>query len=172
MDDKVSQNIFPQRHNLRLTNYDYSLQGSYFITICTSDKQCLFGQIVDSKVKLNPFGIIVESVWKEIPLHYPDINNDVFIVMPNHIHGIITIHEGKRAGSKPAPTRPLSEIVRAFKTYSSRGINELRHSQGVSVWQRNYYEHVIRNENDYHEIGEYIYYNPAKWETDSENPHR
>ena len=118
MDDKVIQNIFPRRQNLRLTSYDYSSQGSYFITICTRNKQLLFGQIVDNMMKLNPFGDIVESVWKGISHHYTEVNNDIFIVMPNHVHGIITIYEGKRAGSKPAPTR-LSEIVRAFKTYSS-----------------------------------------------------
>ena len=91
--------------------------------------------------------------------------------MPNHVHGIIAIHEVGRAGSKPAPTKryPLSEIVRAFKTYSSRRINELRNSQGIPVWQRNYYEHIIRSESDYHQIGEYILYNPSKWETDHEN---
>ncbi len=103
-------------------------------------------------MKLTPFGEVVESVWKEIPLHYPEVNNAVFIVMPNHVHGIITLHKVGRAGSKPAPTKqyPLSEIVRAFKTYSSRRINELRNSRGTRVWQRNYYEHVIRNESDYH----------------------
>ena len=89
-------------------------------------------------MKLNPLGKIAESVWKEIPLHYPEVNNEVYIVMPNHIHGIITIDGVGRAGSKPAPTekKPLFEIVRAFKTYSSRRINELRNSQGTTAWQR------------------------------------
>jgi len=124
-------------------------------------------------MELNDFGEVVKLVWQEIPLHYPEVNNDEFIVMPNHIHGIITIDENQRAGSKPAPTtgkHQLSEIVRAFKTYSARKINELRKTPGTPVWQRNYYEHIILNENDYHQIGEYILYNPAKWETDSENP--
>ncbi|MFH1032267.1 MAG: transposase [Chloroflexota bacterium] len=114
----------------------------------------------------------MESVWKEIPLHYSLVNNEVFMVMPNHIHGIIVIQTTERAGSKPAPTKhyPLSEIVRAFKTYSSRRINKLRNTQGMAVWQRNYYEHVIRGERDYQQIGEYILHNPAKWGDDSENP--
>ena len=82
------------------------------------------------------------------------------------------IRPPKRAGYKPAPTKPhpLSEIIRAFKSYSSRRINELRDSRGVPVWQRNYYEHIIRNESDYRRVGEYILYNPAKWEMDQENP--
>ncbi|MDD5289069.1 MAG: hypothetical protein PHY28_08180, partial [Dehalococcoidales bacterium] len=131
-----------------MRSYDYTRQGDYFVTICTKDKRCLFGHTIDSSMILNPLGKAVASVWKEMPLHYPEVNNDVFIVMPNHIHGIIAIHEVGRAGFEPAPTKqyPLSEIVRAFKTYSSRKINELSNSQGKPVWQRNYYEHIIRNE--------------------------
>lgn len=172
MDDQLLKGLYPKRRYLRLRSYNYAWQGAYFVTICTQEKHYLFGQIVDSTMKLNPFGEVAESVWKEIPHHYPEINNEVFIVMPNHVHGIIAIHGVGRAGSKPAPTKqyPLSEIVRAFKTYSSRKINELRNSPGVLVWQRNYYEHVIRNESDYYQIGEYILYNPAKWESDRENP--
>ncbi len=93
--------------------------------------------------------------------------------MPNHVHGIILIHEAEgRSGSKPDPTRghPLSEIVRAFKTYSARKINEDRQSQGTPIWQRSYYEHIIRSEKEYSQIGEYIMYNPAKWDMDGENP--
>ena len=100
-------------------------------------------------------------------------NNDVFAVMPNHVHGIIMIHdENRRSGSKPDPTKkhPLSEIVRAFKTYSSRNINVLRHTPSSVVWQHGYYEHVIRDELDFREIGEYILSNSAKWDSDNENP--
>ena len=131
-------------------------------------------------MNLNTYGEIVQSCWKDIPLHYPEVENDVFMVMPNHVHGIISIHEVNpdrlgqvgRSGSKPDPTsrRPLSEIVRGFKTYSSRKINERRQSQGTPVWQRSYYEHIIRGEKEYSQIGEYIIYNPSKWEMDRENP--
>jgi putative transposase len=133
------------------------------------NRQNLFGQIIHNTMRLNTFGKIVESVWKGIPLYYNEVNNDVFVVMPNHIHGIITFQDGRRADSKSAPTHSLSEVVRAFKAYSSRGVNELRNSQGTSIWQRNYYEHVIRNETDYCEIGEYILGNPVKWDLDREN---
>jgi putative transposase len=115
----------------------------------------------------------VQECWKDTSYHYYGISNDIFVVMPNHVHGIIIIHDtNDRSGSKPDPARkhPLSEIVRAFKTYSSRRINEHRKSQGTSVWQRSYYEHVIRNEKEQHEIGEYVIYNPTKWEMDNENP--
>ena len=121
---------------------------------------------------LNRHGEIVNSVWKEIPLHYPRVKTDVFNIMPNHIHGILNIQRPGRADPRSAPTNqhPLSEIVRAFKAYSTRKINELRQLQGAKVWQRGYYEHVIRSEEEFSRIGEYILFNAAKWETDRENP--
>ena len=167
-----NKSLYPKRRNLRLPRYDYASLGAYFVTICTKDKRFLLGQIVDSRMMQNRFGEAVASVWKEIPLHYPEINNEVFIVMPNHVHGIIIIQDIGRAGYKPAPTKThsLSEVVRGFKTYSSRRINEIQKSQGKMVRQRSYYEHVIRNEKDYQKIGEYILFNPSKWETDRNNP--
>jgi len=173
MKDRLIKDPFPKRKNIRLSSYDYSLPGAYFVTICTHNRQCLFGTIKNDIMSLNPYGEIVQECWKDTPQHYSGISNDIFVIMPNHIHGIIIIHETKdRSGSKPDPTKryPLSEIVRAFKAYSSRRINERRNSRGVSIWQRSYYEHVIRSEKEHHEIGEYIIYNPAKWAMDSENP--
>ena len=180
MNDKLLEELYPQRRYIRLRSYDYTQPGAYFVTSCTHGKQCLFGNIKNNIMKLNPYGEIVQSCWKDIPLHYPEVNNEVFIVMPNHVHGIISIHDVNpdrsgqvgRSGSKPDPTKrqPLSEIVRAFKTYSSRKINEYRQSQGTPVWQRSFYEHIIRSEREYRQMGEYIIYNPAKWEMDSENP--
>jgi putative transposase len=172
MNDQSLKEIYPRRISLRLSGYNYCWEGAYFVTLCTQDKTCLLGQIADSTMRLNQYGEIVKTVWKEIPLHYPEINNAIFIVMPNHLHGIITIQESKRAGSKPAPTTgySLSEIVRAFKTFSSRSINQLRNTPGAHIWQRGYYEHVIQSEKEYHQIGEYILFNPAKWESDRENP--
>jgi putative transposase len=164
-------NSFPRRQNFRLRGYDYSWQGAYFVTICSNDKLYIFGRITNNTVKLNSFGEAVESAWKKIPVHFPEVNNEVFIVMPNHIHGIISINGPGRADSKSAPTQghSLSDIVRAFKVYSTQKINRLRNTQGVTAWQRGYNEHVIRGEEDYYEIGKYIMYNPAKWETDPEN---
>jgi putative transposase len=103
---------------------------------------------------------------------YQDRHYNIFIVMPIHIHGLISLQEFKRAGTIPTPTKPftLSEIVRAFNNYSSRRINQLRHTPGVHIWQRGYYEHIIQSEIEYHQIGEYILFNPSKWESDRENP--
>ncbi len=164
------------RHSIRLKHYDYSQAGAYFVTICTKDKSCLFGEIVDGLMGLNHFGEVVQTCWNDLAKHYPHAESDVFVVMPNHVHGIIVLGDlsDVRAGLKPAPTVVkrcgLSEIIRAFKTFSSRQINELRGRHRIPVWQRNYYEHVIRNENDLNEIREYIVNNPLKWDLDGDNP--
>jgi putative transposase len=98
MDDKSLKDIYPLRKSLRLSGYDYGQQGVYFVTLCTQEKLCIFGQIVDSIMRPNQYGKRATEVWQEIPLHYPDINNNVFIVMPNHIHGLILIEWFGRAG--------------------------------------------------------------------------
>ena len=157
----------------RLKDWDYRNPGYYFVTICTLYKQCLFGEIKNATMRPNQYGIIVQQCWNEIPKHYLEINNEIFSVMPNHIHGIIIIQDDNgRSGLKPDPTNThaLPEIVRAFKTFSAKGINEIRHLPGTTVWQRSFYEHIIRTEKEYREIGEYIYYDSQKWENDEENP--
>jgi len=155
--------------------------GAYFITLCTYNRSCIFGQIVDGEMIINEFGKIVKSVWSDLPRHYPDIKLDVSALMPNHIHGIIFIVGAglKPARTKPAPTDidcakryPLSEIIRGFKTFSARRINETRNRSGTHVWQRNYYEHIIRNEDELGRIREYIVNNPAQWQFDRNNPDR
>ena len=166
------QRLYPQRRYPRLKGYNYASVGAYFVTICTQYKVCLFGHIEGATMKLNSLGEAVALVWRQIPVHYPEADNEVFVVMPNHVHGIIEIRETERSGLRPDPTKAcaLPEIIRAFKTYSSRKINELRKSTGMPVWQRSYYEHVIRDEADYGRVGEYILSNPVKWATDRENP--
>ena len=184
----VSQS--PRRRNLRLRDYDYAQAGFYFVTICVQYRQCLFGEIIDGTMQLNSAGILVKKAWLELPRHYPHVVLDQFTIMPNHFHGIVTLTDADtvvaglkpdvragfkpdvRAGLKPAPTKrhEFPEIIRAFKTFSARHINEMRQTPGTSVWQRNYYEHVIRNEADYERIAEYVENNPAKWEEDSLHP--
>lgn len=113
---------------------------------------------------LNQYGEIIQSCWSTIPSHYPNVSLDSFIIMPNHVHGIIIIKDSVNvAGLKPAP---LSEIIRAFKTFSARRINKTRTITGVLVWQRNYYEHIIRNEKELSAIREYIVNNVIAWESD------
>lgn len=186
--------IRPRRRSIRLHGYDYAQAGAYFITSVTKDRLCLFGDVVGGEMRLSELGHIVQMAWDELLGYYRSVQCDAFIVMPNHIHGIITLTEngasGKsdvgagfkpargvevgpnsaRAGLKPAPT--LLEVVRAFKTFSARRINEIRGTAGNSVWQRNYYEHVVRGEIELHRIREYIANNPLQWELDRENPLR
>lgn len=162
-----------RRKAIRLRGYDYSQAGEYFVTICTKDREHIFGKIEGGRMLLNGFGEIVALCWNDLPNHYPCIQTDEFIVMPNHVHGIIVITESDPVGegSEPSPTRrhPLSEIVRSFKTFSARRINECRGTPGVSVWQRNYFEHIIRNERSLERIREYIVSNPERWIADEDN---
>jgi REP element-mobilizing transposase RayT len=166
---KSSPRKIHHRRSIRLKEFDYSREGAYFLTICTHKRECIFGNIIDEHSELSKYGHIVESVWMDLPKHYNNIQLDEFVIMPNHIHGIIFI---VGAGFKPAPTTryPLSEIIRGFKTFSSRKINESRNTPGVPVWQRNFYERVIRNDRELKDIREYVDYNPLKWGFDKENP--
>ena len=124
-------------------------------------------------MELNEYGFIVQECWNDLIRHYSHITLDEHIIMPNHLHGIINIvnMHNVGAGLKPAPTgHALSEIVRALKTFSSRKINQLRNSPGCPVWQRNYYDRIIRNENELMKTMEYIRNNPLQWDIDEENP--
>jgi REP element-mobilizing transposase RayT len=163
------------RRSVRLRDYDYTQAGAYFVTICTYRRVCLFGDMVNGCMQLNDCGQIVTAHWDDLVNHYPHVELDVFVVMPNHVHGIIVLTDNVGAGLKPAPTTTtrhhgLPEIVRGFKTFSSRRINYLRKMPGQPVWQRNYYEHVIRSEEELDRIRQYILDNPAKWPEDGENP--
>lgn len=170
------------RRSIRLKGYDYTRAGMYFVTICAWQKTCLFGEIVNDAMVLNAYGEIVESCWHELPEHYQNVELDEMVVMPNHVHGIIVITD-VGAGLKPAPTKGepapastnappkqhgLSEFVRALKTFSARKINVLRNNPGCPVWQRNYYERIIRNEKELDETRMYIMNNPLKWVLDDE----
>ena len=165
----------------RLPRHDYSQPGEYFVTMCATDRRCIFGEIIDGKMRLNKNGTIVAEQWVGLPNHYANAFLDEFVIMPDHFHGIIHLTEGSPtsvgAGFQPAhasrPTNPqhgLPEIIRGFKTYTARSINQLNNTTGQPVWQRNYYEHVVRTEDDLDAIRRYIVENPLKWEFDPENP--
>ena len=166
------------RHSIRLKKYDYSQNGFYFITICTNNRECFFEK---HPVLKN----IVRNQWENIPKHFPCVELDEYIIMPNHIHGIIvvgatfTVAQYQRlsrnhfgAGARPAPT--IGDIVGSFKSLcinewlkyiKQNTINELG-----KFWQRNYYEHIIRNDHELNRIRKYIINNPLKWELDNNNP--
>ncbi len=153
----------------RLKNYDYSQPGYYFITICVQDRICCFGEIENGKMTLNEYGKIVSDCWLDLPNHYKNCELDVCAVMPNHFHGILIISPvGK--GLKPFPTKThgLTEIIRGFKTFSSKKINILK--QISFSWQKSFHDHIIRKEESLDKIREYIANNPKQWELDAENP--
>jgi len=147
----------PKRKINRLQNYDYAQTGAYFVTICTKDTKWLFGSIDGGTMTLNKNGIIAESEMLKISSHfnYVDISN--YVVMPNHVHLIVVIMPAGAASG--APTMTIGSIIRGYKS----GVSRL---MGFSPWQRNYHDHVIRNQEDYNRIAEYIGNNPARWAED------
>lgn len=153
-----NQNIH-HRRSVRLVGYDYSQSGLYFVTVCVKGRECLLGDVVDGVMVLNDYGQVVENAWFDLPNHVSNINLHEFCVMPNHIHGIIEIVDN-------SSSVPLSEIVRQFKTFSARRINLLRDIQNNGLWQRNYYEHIIRSIDSYNKISSYILSNPLNWGDD------
>jgi len=174
-----------RRRSLRLRDFDYTQASAYFVTVCTHRRECLLGEITNGKMLLHDPGRIVQATWQALPQHYPNVCLDAFVVMPNHVHGIIILSPMENvtedlagAGLKPAPTgsptitkrHGLPEIVRAFKTFSACRVNAARAAPGTPLWQRNYYEHVVRDEDNLHRIREYIDLNPLQWDLDRENP--
>jgi REP element-mobilizing transposase RayT len=164
-----------RRRSLRLQGYDYAQAGAYFVTTCTQNRTCLFGEVADGSMRLNSAGELAATVWNNVLERFPGIELDMFVVMPNHLHGIIVLSDSAGAATRVAPT--VGGVVGAFKSLFT-----LRFVEGVKskrwpafdrrVWQRNYYEHVIRDERDLARVRRYIDENPLRWEFDEENPDR
>lgn len=165
------------RRSIRLSVYDYSQNGAYFVSICTKNRECLFGEIEKGEMRLNDAGQIVFEEWMKTAEIRSNIELDACVVMPNHIHGIIVI-EG-RGTARRAPTverfgQPvpgsIPTVIRSFKSAVTKRINEMRQTPALQLWQRNYYEHIIRNDDDLSRIRQYIIDNPTRWDMDRENP--
>jgi len=160
------------RRSMRLKDYDYSQAGVYFVTICSQNRDCLFGEIVDDRMRLNKYGIIAKDEWRRSEQIRKEIKLDEFIVMPNHLHGIIFIENTVGANGrsplhrKNMGSKTLSSFMAGYKSFVTKQINILRQTPGILVWQRNYYEHIIRNETELNKIREYIIYNPVNWKSD------
>ena len=197
------------RRSIRLDGYDYSQPCIYFITLCTYNRECLFGEILNGEMRLNEFGKIANQCWLEIPNHFPQTQLDEYIIMPDHIHGIIVLNDfvgvqnvgakivgakivgTKNVGAKnfsplpmptpeptplPMPTREqnitpfrspsktIGSIIRGFKIGVTKWFRQ--NTDIYVVWQRNFYEHIIRNEVELNRIRQYIIDNPKKWKTD------
>ncbi len=151
----------PNRKSTRLKGYDYSNPNYYYITICTHNKQHIFGE-ADC---LNDYGKIAQDCLFDISTHYKNVGVDKFVVMPNHIHAIIVINDSLTERSRPFPT--LSSIVGLYKSGVTKRIREM--DPKITVWQKSFYDNIIRNEKSYEEIWYYIDLNPVNWETDDLN---
>lgn len=183
------------RNSIRLEDYDYSQAGAYFVTLCAWQRESLFGEIANGEIVLNDLGQIVVDEWEKTAIVRNNVILDAFVIMPNHFHGIIFLSEDvgatpsarpgvtgnnvvaihkTRATQRVAPTGPLfgsiGAVMAQFKSIVTKRINTLRNNPGCPVWQRNYYERVIRNEDELSRAREYIINNPMKWELDRENP--
>jgi REP element-mobilizing transposase RayT len=181
------------RHTVRLQGYDYSQTGAYFVTLCTQGRKCLFGDIVDGQMRLNNAGKIVAGEWMKTAEMRNDIELDEWAIMPNHFHAILVIvrrgdllvaldlpvtvaqstarnilRTGRPAGRPYGPPpRSIGAVMAGFKSAVAKRINEWRQTPGVPLWQRNYWEHVIRSEPELNGTREYIRNNPAQWELDT-----
>ncbi|MCR4439469.1 MAG: transposase [bacterium] len=178
----------PDRHHrrsIRLKGYDYTQPGAYFIPICAHERASLFGAVVGGEMVLNEYGRIVQTCWDAIPNHFPHAELDAFVVMQNHVHGMLWIVETDGARNRvrathawplPRNARPsgpasgaLGAIVGSFKSAVTRRINALRGTPGPPVWQRNYHQHILRNEGALNTIRRYIAENPLRWHLDRYN---
>jgi REP element-mobilizing transposase RayT len=192
------------RRSIRLREFDYRNAGAYFVTICSFQRECLFGEVVGGEMRLNPLGMAVDACWRSIANHFSNVQLDEFVIMPNHFHGIMDMTASESVGAKQgssaspgfesygnndgdcnkgeagetfaSPLRDgtvsgsLGAVIQNFKSVSTRKINKMRNNPGCLIWQRNYYEHVIRNEADLANIRQYIANNPLKWDLDENNP--
>jgi putative transposase len=171
----------PNRRSVRLKTFDYSQQGAYFLTICAQHNECLFKRVILEEMILNDVGTIVHECWSEIPRHFSDVELAAHVVMPNHLHGIVVLRGRARHA---VPLRPdanarkfgapvagsIATIARSFKSAASKRIHHVLKRPAIQVWQRNYFEHVIRNQDDFNKTSEYIRVNPARWDFDLVNP--
>lgn len=176
----------PYRKSMRLSNYDYSAPGYYFVTICTSNMRCRFGKIVNTEICLSNAGLIAQQCWMEIPAHYPCVRLDEFIIMPNHIHGIIIINNDQKNvraqdfepvhvhNFEPVHNkyqyiipRSLGCIIRGFKIGVTQRCRQYAHFN--FQWKRNYHDHIVRNKQSLDRIRQYIITNSANWDMDEYN---
>lgn len=185
------------RRSIRLKGYDYTQAGAYFVTIVTHQRECLCGEINNGVLQLNPQGQRIAECWEALARHFPFPELDSYVIMPNHLHGIVVLtraliderrgeafaetsaqrEASAQANASPLPprgTKPgsLNAVIQNFKSVSTRKINQMQNTAGNIIWQRNYYEHIIHSEPELERIRAYIENNPAQWTHDTENPTR
>ena len=181
----VDMKSLPKRKSIRKPGYDYTRAGAYFVTICTYQRQHLFGRVIDDAVMLSELGQVVATEWQKTPTIRAEVALDEWVIMPNHFHALLWLSTvaGEESTGPPldeqgtgsrAPlrreSRSLGSCVAGFKAAVTRQINLLRNTPGMSVWQRNYYDHIVRNEMALNAIRAYIRDNPRRWSQDRYNP--
>jgi len=171
-----------QKRSGRLKDYDYAQAGAYFVTLVTAERNCIFGEIVKEAMHLSDLGKTADACWRAIPEHFPAVELGAFVVMPNHLHGILVIHESghgtgrlrlhdegndfpHKINIKPGV---LSAVIRSYRSTVSYRTHQEHDAAGI--WQRNYYERLIHNEREMDTIWRYIEANPAQWDKDDQNP--
>jgi putative transposase len=184
----------PERHHrrsIRLRGYDYSKGGVYVVTILTANREHLFGEIVDAEMQYSDYGMIAAREWEKSAVIRAEIDLDAWIIMPNHVHGIVVLTEDEQSirvreqvyemepaaiedaqGRRGTMNKSLSSFVQGYKAAVTTRINTLRQVRGEPVWQRNYYERIVRDADEYNRFRKYIINNPAYWERDKENRNR
>jgi putative transposase len=189
---KKYNSVKPNRRSIRLKGYDYALPAAYFVTLVVQKRICLFGFVEGSHIRLNEIGEMIIRCWLNIPDNFDNTSLDEFVLMPNHLHGIIFVHEAPGKGEALADTdqgvedimianasplqprgtqsRSLSAIIQNFKSVSTRMVNKLYFKPGNKIWQRNFYERIIPNQRELDAIHQYIIDNPSNWKLDRKNP--
>ena len=202
MSANTNGRTLPRRKSIRLQDFDYTEPNAYFVTICARNRTCLFGRIIDDAMHLNDFGRIASVLWEQIPAHFPHMVLDEWVVMPNHVHGIVFIAESNRGGnalprgpgavSRATHASPetdanmhrltktsaspqkgsIGAAVGSYKSAVTKHIGDVFGKSRETIWQRGFYDHVIRNRTALDRIRRYIAENPARWSRDPENPDR
>ena len=171
----------PARRSIRLQYMDYSQRGAYFVTICAFLKRCLFGRVESGRMDLSPIGEIVRACWVDIPNHFPGVKADTFVVMPNHVHGILAIvgarhavpvlrGKGRFEAFRKAVPGSVPTIVRNYKAAATKLVRDTTGNRAMQVWQSNYFERVLRNGEELANASRYIQENVAMWHLDKHNP--
>lgn len=155
---------------MRLKGYDYTQPGAYFVTICIHDRLQLLSSVAEAKATPTSIGAIIIECWRMLPTHFANISIDAWIVMPDHLHGIVVIRQRENAARPPCHSEPrgtipgsLPAIIQNFKSVSTRRANQFRGTPGTRLWQEDYYEHIIRGDQEFNRIRRYIHTNPIRW---------
>ncbi|MCA0456404.1 MAG: transposase [Chloroflexi bacterium] len=160
----MSQPTYPQRKSPRLKGHDYTTDGSYFVTICTANRDYLFGDVVEGQMVLSASGHIAAACWLAIPQHYSQVEIDLYVVMPNHVHGMVVLHQDHLPKEK---RHHLGRVIGTYKAAATREVNRMTNGLTGNLWQERFHDHIIRNEADLTRIRDYIVNNPALWEQDT-----